>query len=241
MITVLMYHQVGRFGHVDSHRATYCDIRAFRRQMAYLRAARFSILSLDQVFACVMGEMVTPRNAVHLSFDDGYSNFAQNALPIMVRRGFASSVYVVTDLLGCEAAWLAESELPPADLMDADTVRAVDAMGATVGSHTVSHARLSTLDAAALHREVAGSKARLEGILHRPVLDFCYPYGDVSRQAVASVRAAGYRMAFTCERNRVTPGMDPLLLPRHAVSYGTSLVGLWWKLHFQKPGEPLSL
>jgi peptidoglycan/xylan/chitin deacetylase (PgdA/CDA1 family) len=241
MITILMYHQVGRFGRVASHRAVYCDAGAFRRQMAFLRAARYNVLSLDELFACVVGGQATPPRAVHLTFDDGYVNFADLALPAMRRFGFASSVYMVAGMIGEDARWLPEAGLPGAPLMDAAALRRVDRSGARVGSHTATHAHLSQLDPASLQREVAGSRETLEQVLGRPVPDFCYPYGDVNRSAVEDVRAAGYRLAFTCERNRVRSGADPLLLPRHAVSYGTSLLGLWWKLHFQKPGKPLVL
>jgi peptidoglycan/xylan/chitin deacetylase (PgdA/CDA1 family) len=241
MITILMYHQVGRFGRVDAHRAGYCDVGAFRRQMSFLRAGRYNVLSLNQVYACVTGQMPIPRRAVHLSFDDGYADFATLALPTMERRRFPASVFAVADLIGRDAEWLPTEGLPPAGLMDADTLLAVDGAGAKVGSHTATHKRLSNLNAEELHGEVAGSKATLERILRRPVLDFCYPYGDISADALEAVRTAGYRLAFTCERNRACAGTDPLLLPRHAVSYGTSVAGLWWKLHLQKPGKPLSL
>lgn len=241
MITVLMYHQVGTFGRVDAHRAVYCDAGAFRRQMGFLRAARYNVLTLDEVFDCVAGGRAIPPRAVHLTFDDGYADFAQIALPAMQRRGLPSSVYMVADLVGQDARWLPDSDLSSARLMDADALRRVDAGRATVGSHTATHKRLSTLDSGELQREVTGSRVTLERVLGRGVTDFCYPYGDVNRTAVEAVRAAGYRLAFTCERNRVKVGSDPLLLPRHAVSYGTSLLGLWWKLHFQKPGKPLDL
>jgi peptidoglycan/xylan/chitin deacetylase (PgdA/CDA1 family) len=241
MITILMYHQVGTFGRVDAHRAVYCDVGAFRRQMAFLKAARYNVLSLDDVYDCVAGEKQIPSRAVHLSFDDGYADFAAIAHPVMRKRGFASSVYMVSAMVDSNAAWLPPEGLPGARLMSADALRAVDAEGARVGSHTASHRRLSRLAPADLSREVAGSREALETILNRPVLDFCYPYGDLDRAAVEAVRAAGYRLALTCERNRAGTGTDPLLLPRHAISYGTSLVGLWWKLHMQKPGKPLSL
>lgn len=241
MLTILMYHQVGTFGRVDAHRAVYCDSGAFRRQMAFLKAGRYNVLSLDEVYACVTGSHPVPPRAVHLSFDDGYADFAAVAHPAMRKHGFASSVYMVSGLIDADAAWLSPEGLPGARLMSASALRMVDAEGARVGSHTASHRRLSRLDPADLQREVAGSRETLEAVLNRPVLDFCYPYGDLDRAAVEAVRAAGYRLALTCERNRAGKGTDPFLLPRHAVSYGTSIVGLWWKLHFQKPGKPLSL
>ncbi|HEY3265410.1 MAG TPA: polysaccharide deacetylase family protein [Armatimonadota bacterium] len=235
MITILVYHQIGRFGRVAAHRAVYCDAGAFRRQMAFLRAGRYSVLSLADVLACVRGERPIPPRAVHLSFDDGYLNFAAEAVPAMRRFGYPSSVYMVSGLIGKDAEWLPAAGLPVAPLMDGDTLRAVETHRAVVGSHTVNHVRLSQLTGDALHRELTESRATLEETLGHPVTAFCYPFGDLNAETVSAVRAAGYDTALTCRRDRATKGTDPLLLPRHAVSYGTSLVGLFWKLHFQKP------
>lgn len=241
-VTILMYHQVGRFAQVRAHRALYCDAGAFRRQMAFLKAGRYAVLSLADVLAVARGEKAAPPRAVHLSFDDGYANFADVCVPAMRRHGFPSSVYAVTDLIGKDAAWLPEEGLPSAPLMDADTLRRLDADPlVTIGSHTMGHARLAGLPASDLEREVSGSRAALEDVLGHAVTAFCYPFGSVDAAALAAVRRAGYDSALTCERNRVFPGTNPLLLPRHAVSQGTSLAGLWWKLHFQKPGKPLAL
>ncbi len=47
----------------------------------------------------------------------------------------------------------------------------------TIGAHTITHRRLARLDDASAHRELAGSRARLEQELDRPVRHLAYPYG----------------------------------------------------------------
>jgi peptidoglycan/xylan/chitin deacetylase (PgdA/CDA1 family) len=88
---------------------------------------------------------------------------------------------------------------------------------ATVGAHTLSHSRLISLDPETQHREVAGSRAALEGICGAPVERFSYPFGgeaDYGAEAVATVRAAGFRLACCSGRGPVQPGSDRLQLPR---------------------------
>ena len=47
----------------------------------------------------------------------------------------------------------------------------------TIGAHTLTHRRLARLDEETAGRELAGSRARLEQELDRPVRHLAYPYG----------------------------------------------------------------
>jgi peptidoglycan/xylan/chitin deacetylase (PgdA/CDA1 family) len=94
-----------------------------------------------------------------------------------------------------------------------DEVRSLAASGVEFGAHTKTHPILSALtDPEELREEVAGSKARTEAELDRPVLHFCYPNGrmrDIGPAAVEAVRAAGLHTAVTAE-----PGLNQA--PRNA-------------------------
>ncbi|MBS0552216.1 MAG: polysaccharide deacetylase family protein, partial [Proteobacteria bacterium] len=91
-INILMYHQVGPFerleGAMAAHRSTYCRVDRFAAQMAFLKRCGYTVLSMDQVLACVRGQAPIPQRAVALTFDDGYENFAEHAWPILRKHGF---------------------------------------------------------------------------------------------------------------------------------------------------------
>ncbi len=99
-----------------------------------------------------------------------------------------------------------------------DTVRSLAASGVEFGAHTKTHPILSSLtDPEELREEVAGSKARIESELDRPVLHFCYPNGkmrDIGPAAVEAVRVAGMRTAVTAEPGLNAAGRDAFLLSR---------------------------
>ena len=99
-----------------------------------------------------------------------------------------------------------------------DAVRSLAASGVEFGAHTKTHPILSALtDAEELHEEIAGSKARIEAELNRPVLHFCYPNGkmrDIGPAALETVRAAGIETAVTAEPGLNRAGQDVLLLRR---------------------------
>jgi len=101
-----------------------------------------------------------------------------------------------------------------------DTVRSLASSGVEFGAHTRTHPILSAIaDPEELRDEIAGSKARIEAELGRPVLHFCYPNGrmpDIGPAAVAAVRAAGMQTAVTVEPGMNQAGQDPFLLRRIA-------------------------
>lgn len=230
-IQILMYHQVGRFPAMKAHRATYCDHRRFAAQMAYLGRFGYSVLRMDEALACLRGERPTPPRAVVLTFDDGYENFYEYAWPVLRRHGFPALVYLISDLIGQPARWLAADDLATPPLMSAERIRQLRGEGVDFGSHAVSHVRLAQIDTTAIRAEVRDSKAALEDVLGEEVRHFCYPFGSHDRRAVDAVAEAGYASATTCVRAPATPADDPLTLPRKAISFGDNLIGYFWRLH----------
>ena len=233
-VCIFMYHQVGEFAPMTTHRPTYCHYKNFRKQMAYLRRGGYAVLSLPEALAGLRGERETPAYSVALTFDDGYENFHEYAAPELQKHGFPATVFLVTQKIGGCADWLAPDGHVAAPLMDERQIRELKAAGVLFASHGRTHRRLSALDVAEARREVVESKAELEAMLGEPARYFCYPYGDYTPAAVEAVKEAGYEAALTCIRGRARPD-DPLPeLPRMAVSFGTTLPGYLWKLHFQK-------
>lgn len=68
----------------------------------------------------------------------------------------------------------------------------------TIGSHTMSHCRLTITDEASLQYELGESKAILEQHIGKPVEHLSYPYGwktDVSAEAITYAQQARYKTA----------------------------------------------
>jgi len=231
-ISILMYHQVGEFARPAAHRSTYCHIRRFRAQMAYLHKAGIPVLALPDAFAILCEGRPFQGHGVVLTFDDGDSSFADYAHPVLARYGFPASVFVVSALIGQPAGWFAADGRETPAIMDAETIRALHRQAVLFGAHTLSHPRLSRVSTDQIVQEVEQSKAQLEALLGETMDFFCYPYGDYDERVIAAVKRAGFRGALSCIRGSAVPGEeDPFQLPRKAISYGDTLLGFWWKLH----------
>ncbi len=230
-ISILMYHQVGRFAPMKTHRAVYCDVGRFRMQMRTLRALGVPVLSMTEAAASLAGHAPMPQRAVVLSFDDGCENFYENALPVLESFGYPAIVHAIAGLAGGTADWMASDGHATPALMSFSRLREIARRGVEIGSHGASHLRLEGMPADRLRAEVSGSRARLEDALGRAVAHFCYPYGSHDRAALHAVAEAGYVSAVTCQRAAATRDFDLLALPRKAISYGDDVVGFLWKLY----------
>ena len=92
------------------------------------------------------------------------------------------------------------------------------AAGWEVGAHTITHPDLTTVDDAALKREIDGSRALLQRRLDVPVNAFCYPAGRNDARVRAAVEAAGFVTATTVEPGVASRRDDPFALPRIRVN-----------------------
>lgn len=229
-ISIFMYHQVGHFPPMPTHRASYCDLGRFKAQMAALKALRVPVIPLDTAAAALSGRAPMPRRAVVLTFDDGCRNFRDHALPVLEAHGFPATVYAIAGMIGGRGDWLAAEGHPAPPLMDWAELRDIRARGVTIGSHSLNHIRLAGLPADRQREEMARSKAILEDGLGAAVDHVCYPYGAHDATTLEAAAAAGYATGVTCQRGAATPAFDPLALPRKAVSQGDTTPGFLWKL-----------
>lgn len=233
-ISILMYHQIGEFARPSTHRSTYCHIKRFKAQMAYLHSLHYNVLGLEEaVNGLFKGKPLLPHHSVVLTFDDGYQDFKEYAFPILQHYGFPATVFLVSSLLGLTAKWLSDKGRHAPALMDPATIMELRSNNIAFGSHTATHPMLTQIDRSRQRREIRESKFALENLVNEEIKYFCYPNGDYDDGVVDCTREAGYKAALTCDRGAATPIENPFVLPRKAISFGDSLIGYFWKLHMK--------
>lgn len=228
-IPILMYHQIALAPPKGAaFRSLYVSPRAFARQMWLLKRLGYQGLSMSALQPYLSGEK---RGKVcGITFDDGYVNNLQHALPTLKKYGFTSTCYAVSQRLGMSNDWDHAAGVLSAPLMDAHQLRDWAVAGQEVGAHTRHHVHLPKLSAAESVQEIAVCKAELEAASQSNVRHFCYPYGDFDSEHVAMVRNAGYETATTTTRARCQAGDDLLQLSRVPVVRSTTLPVFWLKL-----------
>lgn len=218
-IPILMYHNIGKPPEGARLRNLYVRTNAFARQMFLLRLLGYKGLSMREAMPYLRGEM--KGRVVAITFDDGYVDTLEYALPILQKYGFTATCYFVSQRLGQHNEWDASQLKVRKPLMDETQLRTWHQAGMEVGAHARTHPRLTECTDAQLDDEISGSKHDLEALLGEPVTQFCYPYGDLDERVVAATRRAGYDAATTVQRGRARAGEDAMLLRRVLVSGST--------------------
>lgn len=223
MIPILMYHQIGEPGlRGTPYRGLTVHPRDFRRQMTSLRLLGYRGLSMAQLMPYLRGEK---RGKVFgITFDDGYQNVLDHAVPILEACGFHATNYFVVRQLGGSNVWDRDEGVPASALMDTSGLRDWVAAGHETGSHTLNHPVLPRLSPELAANEIRDSRDALEQIIGAPVRAFCYPYGKFTPGLADCVREAGYETATTTARGLARLGDDFFALPRIAVMRSTLLV-----------------
>ena len=205
---VLVYHSV-------SDAPWHYAVRPhdFERQIRYL-AKHYHPVSLDDVIGYGAGEKNLPprRDAVAVTFDDGYKDFTTHALPILEKYRIPATVFVCAgpvdrDALGSELALLTDAEIA---LLKANPL-------VSLGSHGATHRKLTRMPQEELVSELVRSKT-----IHGGVADIAYPKGSYNERVSDAARDAGFRSGWTVDQRRVRRG-DPLFsLPRIQVDASTN-------------------
>ena len=219
-VVVLIYHRVGARTPME------VDLPAdlFDRQMAAL-AASGRAATLDDALSVLSTSALPAQDPVVVTFDDGTADFAELALPTLVRHRVPATLYVATDFVdrgrefphgGKPLSW--------ASLRDAVSTGSV-----TVGSHTHTHALLDRLDPVASADELDRSIGLIGHHLGQPVHHFAYPKGLEGSPAVAAMVRERFRSAALAgTRSNPYGHTDPHRLRRSAVQVTD---GMRWYAH----------
>jgi peptidoglycan/xylan/chitin deacetylase (PgdA/CDA1 family) len=220
-LPILTYHNIGAAPAGARMPKLYVTQQAFARQCRVLRALGLRGVSMGEGLQALRAGR---NGVVVLTFDDGYVDNFTHALPVLQEFGFTATCYVVAGLIGSFNAWDIEYLGVRKSLMNVDQLRAWRAAGQEIGSHTLTHPRLTSLNESDLSRELCSSKAALEQMLGEPVPHFCYPYGDESESVRRAVAAAGYESAVSTRRGLATERDDLHALPRVSINGGKGLL-----------------
>jgi peptidoglycan/xylan/chitin deacetylase (PgdA/CDA1 family) len=156
-------------------------------------------------------------DGIALTFDDGYRDFLDGALPLLMERRWPAVVFVVADAAGgrIRFPWYPSSH--PA-LLTWDDMRAIERQSRVrFEPHTLTHPVLVKVTEDEAWREISGSKAAVEDALGREARLFCYPGGHFGPREAALVERAGFRAAVGCEYGVNGPPWDRFALRRTAV------------------------
>jgi peptidoglycan/xylan/chitin deacetylase (PgdA/CDA1 family) len=208
---------------------------AFAAQMRWLALAGHRPITLDDLLSARRGQARLPRRAVVITFDDGFQDCADYAVPILQARGFTATFFLVAGLVGGASTWLLAERKMQLALMDWPAARRLEAAGLQTGAHSMRHPHLAELDRAACRAELLDSKLKLEDELGHTIAHLAYPYGSYD-EAVRSMAAdCGYQTGCSVRIGLSGEADDLLALQRVPVSGRESLLDFLSRLYTSLP------
>jgi peptidoglycan/xylan/chitin deacetylase (PgdA/CDA1 family) len=229
-IPILMYHQVTPRPH-PAWRKYAVTPRAFGAQMNWLTLAGYVPITLDTLLAHRSGQCPLPSRPIVITFDDGFQDCVEHAVPILHARGFTAIFYIVAGLVGKTSQWMLPERGVELPLMDWTAARCLEAAGFQCGSHSMSHPRLADLSPAACREELLESRRLLEDHLGHEVRHLAYPFGSFNEKVRALVAETGYRSASSVRNGLSPPEDDVLALHRVLINGHDSLLDFICRLH----------
>ena len=212
-IAVLFYHRVA-----DVHPNPWTiPTQVFSRQIDWLQA-NFDIVSLDECQRR-LGPEGNRRPAVSITFDDGYADNCQFAIPFLLERRIPFTYFVTLDHIVEQRPFehdVARGVPLPVDTPE--TIRALAQAGVEIGGHTRTHCDLGAIhDEAILFDEIVQSARELSAIIDAPVRYFAFPFGqraNLNRRGAALARDHGIVGVCSAYGGFNFPGDEPFHFQR---------------------------
>lgn len=183
----------------------------FRKQLETLRQLGLKVITMDEFTAWKNQGKEIPKKSVLLTFDDGWKSVYTDAYPILKEFGYPFTLYLYKNYVdgGGKA-------------LTTEMIREMLANGASLGSHSVSHAYPITVKSyrkkgpaaydAYLRKEMGESKRFIESKFPVKVTSYAYPGGFFTEEMTKLGEEFGYHHLFT-----VIPGMIKRSLPNSSL------------------------
>lgn len=198
---ILYYHSVDKE-----------QVERFARQLDVIRKSA-QIISADKSSPPEKG-----KRYVAITFDDGFVDVIENALPELSKRGIPVTIFVPTGYLGREADWFRKNSNKSKKVMDAEQLRYITKNDLiSIGSHCITHKSLLSMTENEAKEEIIRSKQQLEEILGKSVMSLSYPHGEFTNFHVELAREAGYKRAFSIEPTLMRLTSDEFVAGRLSV------------------------
>lgn len=211
-VAVLGYHNFSKTAPVTQMLMRTSE---FREQMEYLRRAKITVISMQEFLEWRLGTRTLPARCALITLDDGWKSVYTDAYPILKEYGYPFTLFLYTNYLHGQG-----------DSLKPEQIKEMQANGATVGSHSVSHLYPRSWKktekegpeayAALVDAELGESLKKLSEMFG-PVNTYCYPGGYHTPGMIERMPGYGYVAAFTVLPAKVTVSEDPLQIHRYMI------------------------
>jgi len=182
LVPIILYHRIAisPTDGVNYKSPYYVKPELFETEMKLLHDWGYTTITTEMLVKAINEGADLPPRPIVISFDDGNLDNYTTAFPIMQKYGFTGTLYIVVNYMSAE------------NYMTPDQIKEMAAAGWEVGSHSVSHADLTSVDPSRQRYEIVESRALLEEKLGVPIMTIAYPFGVSNSGVIDYSIFAGY-------------------------------------------------
>lgn len=211
-VSILFYHRVA-----DTFLNGWTISReGFTLQLDWLQA-NFDLVSLAEAQRRVASGF-NDRPTVCITFDDGYAENSEFALPLLLERRIPFTYFVTLKNIVEQRPFEHDCKLgQPLPVDSLETIQALSGIGVDIGCHTLTHPDCGSLSESLLRREIVHAGKELEDCLGRGVPHFAFPFGqhqNMTRRGFELCREHGYQAVCSAYGGMNAIGEDSFHLQR---------------------------
>jgi len=194
---ILVYHSIDEISPSIDPLKINVNLRLFEKQIKYL--SKF-------------------KNRYVLTFDDGFETVYSNAFPILKKYNMKTILFITTDFIDrkIELDHYFKYKHSPRPL-SWDQIKTMHSNGIELGSHSITHRNMASLEERLCYEEASVSKDRIEKQACCNVRYFSYPFGnrgsfnDATEKALKKI---GYEKTYTNIMGMDNSADEPFVIKR---------------------------
>jgi len=198
-VPVLCYHRIS-----ESAKGDYSVSPAtFEAHMKVLADSGFRSVLPNQLYDYLVFNNPLPEKPVMISFDDSRTEHFTVAAPIMEKYGFRGAFFIMTITYNKK------------NYMSTEQIKELAEKGHTIGLHSWDHTMATKYkEETDWQQQVVNPKAKLEGIMGKPVDYWAYPNGVYDHQAATEL-GRYFKLSFILSNKR--DSIQPLQTVRRMI------------------------
>ena len=209
-VPILCYHNIREFSNTASAVMKTNTVKpaAFAAQMKTLADEGYETILPEQLYNYLAFDGPLPKKPIMITFDDTRIDQYTNGAVEMKKYGFKGVFFIMTVAINRPG------------YMTKEEIKTLSDDGHVIASHTWDHHMVTKYSGEDWNTQFVKPKAKLEGIIGKPVTDFAYPFGLWNTAAIQELKKSGHKMAYILSTKR--DSIDPLYTIRRIIISGTS-------------------
>lgn len=168
-LPVLLYHKISQ-NEINELTVTVSE---FENHLKFLKKNSYNPITLTELIENIYSDIPLPENPVMITFDDGYKNNIEFALPLLKKYDCKASIFLPVAFIGKTNLWDDGNE----KLLNNEEIINLNNDIIQFGLHSFSHKNFKKIPSDEIKQDIAKCVSTLKNFGIKFIPAFAYPYG----------------------------------------------------------------